>query len=455
MSTIDRLGRAAGRFLNALRSGDTVTPARGITGGPSKESYGVRTVAPDLSLGEISPSTIKAKLMAAEDGDLAAQAELFERMEEKDGELDAHFRTRKNGVLSHPWEIQPADESDAAGEVAVFVQDTLNAIEGFTTALDDLLDAIPKGYSVLEIDWGTTPDEWLPRRLLFRPQRWFEAGADGEVLLLKTGWNETAPLDPYKWVVHRAKARSGTLYRSSLMRACVRAYIVRHYAWKDWVRFAEIYGVPPRVGKLRAEADWDSDEASGLWAALKALGMNAAIMVRDGNEIEALANAATGSGEVFDRLLSAASRELTLAILGQVLTSGGEGGGSYALGQVHNEVRLDLVKADAVALEETINRQLIEPVVLLNFGPGAPMPRLNFVIDEPFDTEALARTVQTLVDAGLEVPAGWAHEKFGIPVPEEGEQILERSRRGGPALPVGGEGPERVAAHNHPPRPFG
>ena len=162
----------------------------------------------------------------------------------------------------------------------------------------------------------------------------------------------------------------------------------------------------------------------GSWAAVRALGMDAAAVVREGNEIQVMDTRAVGEGEIFERILDRASRELTLAILGQTLTSGGEGGGSYALGKVHNQVRWDLIESDALALEETLTRQLLEPIVRLNLGQGAPVPRWRFVLDEPEDMVALAGTVKTLVEAGLPVPRRWAYERFGIPAPSGGEPVL-------------------------------
>ena len=55
--------------------------------------------------------------------------------------------------------------------------------------------------------------------------------------------------------------------------------------------------------------------------------------------------------------------------------------GSYAAGLVHDGVRMDIVRADARALERTVNRDLIRPLVRFNFGPDANLPRLRFIMD--------------------------------------------------------------------------
>ena len=397
---------------------------------------GVRTVVGHLDLDTLTPRAVKRMLLAAEAGDLPAQAELFERMEEKDGELDAHLRTRKAGVARLAYQVHAADRSQRAQEAAEFCRQVVAAIPDLPQAIFDLLDAVPKGFAVQEIEWQTDRRQWLPARLIYRPQRWFRAADEaaaaagpglvlhGEAVAAGRAGGGDAELNPLNFIIHRVKARSGFCARTGLLRSCVRAFIARHFAWKDWLAFAEVYGMPPRIGWLREEVAWDSDEARELWHAVRALGMDAAAVVREGNRIEVLDTRSGGSGEVFERILDRAGRELTLAILGQTLTSGGEQGGSYALGQVHNQVRWDLIEADAVALGRTLTEQLLRPIVQLNLGAGAPVPRWQFDARQPEDLSELAATVKALSEAGLAIPAEWAYAKFGIPKPSEGEAVL-------------------------------
>jgi phage gp29-like protein len=387
------------------------------------QDFGPRSIVGHVDVDTLSPRAIRDMLLEAERGDLASQAELFEKMEEKDGELDAHLRTRKSGVSSLGHEIEPADESRAAAEAAAFCREVLGGLRDMRQAVFDLMDAVPKGFSVLEIEWRTEARRWTPVRFHWRPQRWFRLADDGETLLLREAAGG-AEMNPLNFIVHRVKARSGFCARTGLLRSCVRAFVVRHLSWKDWLAFAEVYGMPPRIGRLREGVPWDSAEARQLWAAVRALGMDAAAVVREGNTIEVMDTRSAGEGEIFERILDRASREMTLAILGQTLTSGGEKGGSYALGKVHNQVRWDLVQSDALALDDTLTRQLIEPLVRLNLGPDAPPPRWRFILEEPEDLAALAGTVKTLAEAGLPSPMRWVYDRFNIPRPAAGEPVL-------------------------------
>ena len=41
-------------------------------------------------------------------------------------------------------------------------------------AVQDILDAVGKGYSVCEIMWDTEGKSWFPSSILWRDPRWFE-----------------------------------------------------------------------------------------------------------------------------------------------------------------------------------------------------------------------------------------------------------------------------------------
>jgi len=392
---------------------------------------GTRRIESELTGINLAPSQIRAWLLQAETGDIAAQCELFEQMEQRDGELDGHLRTRKNAVASLGHEILAADESSEAEAAAEYARDMMDGITGLRNAIFDLLDAVPKGFAVLEVGWETSASEWRPTTLTWRPQRWFTLGDDGYTLFLKgEKYDEQIPLNPLNFIVHSARARSGFLPNWSLLKSCVRPFVMRQYGVKDWLGFVEVYGMPLRAGYLRDGIPWDSDEAKAFKSALASMGMDMSILLREGNKIEFPSVGVTGEGQVFQSILEFAEKEMTKAVLGQLLTSGGEGGGSYALGQVHNQVRGDLTETDARALDETLTQQLIAPIVRLNKGPNAPCPVWQTALAEPEDLPQLATTIKVLSEAGMPVPISWVREKFNIPEPEGDEPVLKPPARG-------------------------
>jgi phage gp29-like protein len=131
-------------------------------------------------------------------------------------------------------------------------------------------------------------------------------------------------------------------------------------------------------------------------------------------------------------------------ILGGTLTSQADGKTSTnALGKVHNDVRLDILAADARQIESTIRRDVLYPIGMLNGLVKDPrrVPRFRFDVQEEEDFKMLADAIPKVVDMGLRVPVAWAREQLRIPAPSEGEEVLEAAA---PAEPPPESGTERT-----------
>ena len=138
---------------------------------------------------------------------------------------------------------------------------------------------------------------------------------------------------------------------------------------------------------------------------------------------------ATKSGNVnfYEALAEFCDKAASKAVLGQTLTTEQGKSGSYSLGKVHDEVRFDILEADAKALGKTINRDLVLPLVYFNFGPQESYPIFKFHLEEPEDLKELSEVVGNLVEAGAGkvIPANWINDKFKIPKPKDDEETLE------------------------------
>ena len=120
------------------------------------------------------------------------------------------------------------------------------------------------------------------------------------------------------------------------------------------------------------------------------------------------------------------------AILGGTLTSQADGKSSTnALGNVHNEVRHDLMVSDAIQLGGTLTRDLVYPLLALNKGgvdDRRRLPRFVFRFDDSEDLGTLAEALPKLVAMGMRIKKEWAHERAGIPQAEDGDEVLGVAR---------------------------
>jgi phage gp29-like protein len=329
----------------------------------------------------LTPRRLTAILREADAGQLTRQMELFSEMEEKDAHLFSCIQTRKLAVSGSEWDVTPAPVA-GGGDVAAFVAEALSGMDNFEEGLVDLLDAVGKGFSVSEIMWEAGSGKVLPRSLKKRPQKRFTFMKKDGVSELPRLLTEAEPVHgvgmvPDKFVVHVYRAGADWPERGGLLRVLAWIYLFKNYALKDWVSFCEVFGMPLRLGVYSPAATKEDREA--LIEAVTQLGSDAAGIISENTRIEFVEAAGKVAGSPYKDIVDLMNREISKAVLGQTLTTEVGEGGSYAAGLVHEGVRSDIVRADARALERTINRDLIRPLVKFNFGPAVTAPRLHFV----------------------------------------------------------------------------
>jgi len=387
----------------------------------------------------LTPVRLARIFKAADQGDVYSQAELFEEMEEKDTHLSAELLKRKNAVNALDFEIVPYEEGlkgaqrrrgkSRPDKVCDFCRDVIYSMPTFEDSLFDLLDAVGKGFAALEIMWDTDGGRAVAAELKWIHQKKLIFTETMHPRLVTDGHPTGEVIPPFKLVYHRHKARSGYDTRAGLLRVCAWMYLFKNYSLKDWVAFSEVFGMPLRLGKYDPGAS--KEDKGALVAAIRSLGSDAAGIISKSTEIEFVQAVKGASGElIYKTLADFCNREMSKVIIGSTLTTDVGDKGSYAASRTHNEVRLDLVKSDAWSLANTLRMQLLRPLVGFNFGWDTPVPWFRFQLQEPEDLKQLSEVYKNLVEMGQPVSAEHVSERFGVPLPEEGETIITPQGRG-------------------------
>lgn len=397
----------------------------------------------------LTPTRLARILEGAEQGDILAQCELFEDMEEKDGHVAAEMGKRRRAVSMLDWDVTPPPGATAAEkEHAARLKDLLPEIPEFEEVLYDITDAVGKGYACLEIEWHRLDGLWLPKAITHRPQGWFQLyrGFRQEIRL-RDNSADGQPLLPFGWITHTHRAKSGYLERAGLFRVLVWPYLFKNYSVADLAEFLEIYGIPLRLGKYPSGAG--EKEKAALLRALVNVGHNAAGIVPSGMEID-FHDAATGDPDAFELMIDWCERTESKVILGATLTSQADrGSNTNALGNVHDEVRKDLRDDDAKKVASTVTRDLLYPIAALNGWAPSLRRAPRFVLDtsEAEDIQGYAEALPALVNIGFRIRRQWAQEQLGIPEPEADDDVLHPA----PAAPAYGPGPAPPARAEPPP----
>lgn len=393
---------------------------------------GVRNVWNQDSIADfLNPTRLADTLERARLGEHHDFLTLAEEMEERDLHYGSVLGTRKRALSGIEPEVEAASDKNQDVTIANDVRENIIDRPFFGDAVEDLLDALGKGYSAVEIDWETSTRQWRLQKLTWRDPRFFRLDeVNGRDLKLITDEVPLGvPLASYRWIIHRPRLKSGLPIRGALARLVAVAYLCKGVALSDWMTFAELFGMPVRVGKYGNNAT--PGEKATLRAAVASLGSDAAAIMPESMMVEFIETSKGQGGDtLYETLCNFLDKQVSKGVLGQTMTT--DDGSSYSQAGVHNEVRKDILLADIRQLENAINAQLIEPFVAFNYGPQDKYPRVNFPVFEPEDTAALVDAVERLVPMGLRVEAKTMADKLGLPEPVEGAELLKPTKAASP-----------------------
>ena len=430
---VDHRGRPIER--NVLK---TEIAGASVTG--LRQAWAYNAVASGLT-----PGTLAGMLRDAANNNAGNYLQLAEEMEERDPHYAAVLGTRKRAVGGLEVGVEAYADDERSQRLADEVRDLIRR-PAFSDLVDDLLDAIGKGYSVAELLWRSRGRQWLPD-YAHRDPRWFQFDRETgrELRLIDSGNHEGEELPPYKFVCHFPRLKTGLPVRGGVARLVAFSYMCKAWTLKDWLAFADVFGMPLRIGKYGPAAT--DEEKATLKTAVANIASDAAAIIPESMQIEFQAVAQTAGGpDMFLKLAEWLDKQVSKAVLGQTMTA--DDGASLSQAQVHNDVRLDIVEADAKQLAATLNRDLVRPFVDLNFGPQDDYPRIYFVTPQPED---LALLSDNLAKLGLRVGQGVIRDKLGLPDPDDGDELLAPAAPGGPPPVATHAALHRAQAHQATP----
>lgn len=430
---------------------------------------------------DFDPDTLGWLLDEGARGNLVLQNELFNTMEDTWERLRANLNKLKKAVCKLPFNLQPWTEkgrepNPSALEKATFVEHVLHnqkaaTWEGqhnFEATIYELLDAVARGVSVLEIDWTVDNGKYVPigtRRvpwtcLGFEPPSQlsgFSSQPSSNALRLfpdrDPNRSKAFASYPNKFLVGVYRAKSGHIAEGAQLRALAHLWLGRILGWEWMTHKAELFGLPIRWATYDPSAPQTQiDQVSDMLANMGTAAWGA---FPAGTELQILNGSqpgVAGSAEPTERLMALADRACDLLFLGQTLTTeeGSAGSGSYALGNVHREVELDLYENYAGYVIDVINNQLIPSIVQLNWGEDTELPFLEVELNRPAKDKQLAERDKLLFhDMALPVSKQWLYDRHKVPAPGPSEDLYRPSPRGEPLEASGEVGP--TPAKSSPP----
>ncbi|HEC12280.1 MAG TPA: DUF935 family protein [Acidiferrobacteraceae bacterium] len=353
---------------------------------------------------------------------------------------DAHvigdIRSVRSGLLSYEWRLQPGGESDADLRAHELCQKVFSRTPYKGMTWSDLIwtfgVAVFRGYTVHEVVWQREDQYLLPYKIVDRPQDRFIFDADNNIRI-KTRSNllQGEELGDYKWLLTRHMAEFRNPYGVALLSSCFWPYTFKHSGFKYFVKFCEKYGLPWAVGKYPSGTEKKDQDA--LADSLATMVEDAVAAIPNDASIELIQASGGGKGSHHETLINICNREMSKALTSQTLATEIQGNGSRAASETHRGREQSVNESDREMIAASLDT-LCHWITELNI-PGALPPKFEFFEEAKVrqDWAGLMEKARKYID----IPRQFAHEKLGIPIPEEGADVISSSSN----QPGGGEFP--------------
>lgn len=378
---------------------------------------------------------------------------VYEDIEEKDDKVGSDLDARKENVLAKSRRVIPASSKRQDVKLAEFTDETLEgyfaesagARLGFDNFLWEALDAVGKGVAIGETLWAEASDRLYIKRVNFKPQHLFSFG-DGPLAAYATGiyanpqtgplrlrpgvmvegWDTSKPLPEKQFFVHTFRPRHGNRWGSPLLRRIYWLSWFKRAGVKQWLRLLE--KGPGTVLSKYPNGAGEDEQAKALLAA-QAVNEEPAVAIPEKFAVEILEHVRQNMGQSFiDLVDDFCNNGIARVIRGQTLTSrGSEGGGSRALGEVHERVEGKKTEVDAKSLMLAVNTQLVWPLVLLNHGPVRQPPVWTIEYEASADQELISKYLKNLWEMKIPISRSYVYTTFPGIEPTGDEDVLSPS----------------------------
>lgn len=348
------------------------------------------------------------------------------------------------------WNVQAADDSPEATEAAEFVQECLDDMDGQWPGdtLAQVLTFLGWGWSCLEMTYkvragmdGTPPSRhddgrigW--KRWALRPQNTrygWEFEGDDPVALIQLNpqnWERyTIPLS--KCLLFRYTSRDNSPEGTTPLRVAYGAWYYKSNLQKIEAVGIErdLAGLP--VMKIPGDDITNNTDvyraAQEIVTGIRNDSQAGVVIASDrdegGNlrqELELLSGGGTRAFDT-DVIVRRYANEVVTAFLANVMRTGQDGIGSYALADVQGGFFQQAIGAHLDTIAQIINEQAIMPLIRYNGFDDKKMPMLTHGDIESADLVRIGQYLVNLSTAGLlaNTPEllAFVHEVAGLPVP--------------------------------------
>lgn len=371
--------------------------------------------------GSRNPSDIYAAMTF----NLAQSMSYYRELEDKDEDVGNALDGLKLSVMERSLSVLPANDKDSlAVDVKEFIEQQLARVN-FDEVLDCILDAPGYGFSVQEMIFDTSEGQAELMDMSDCPQELFLFGERshpqvGPLQLLDNPWmSQGTEVPEQKFIVFSYRKRNRNRMGRPLLKDVFWPSWFKRNIQRLWMQFAE--KGPGTAVVHYNDADSKSERKQAVDIA-QALIDSVAVAVPKGFEFEPemLKIARAQDPKVYQEFFKTMQLSIVRRIQGETLTSFGseDGKGSQAQGRTHADTFETRSVSLAKSVMAVLNDQFVRPLVLWNYGPAAPMPKLSIEIKENEDLTQRLTVDSGLQRMGKQFTPKYVSERYNVPLVE-------------------------------------
>ena len=404
---------------------------------------------------KVDPQQLLGWMLSADQGNWYAKYMIVSRMERVWPKFAKNFHELREAVSRCKYVVVPySDEGEQPTESAKekaklfsrclknFSPNPASDERGFHETLYDLAGAAIIGVSVQEILWKdnaeTESGMYEPKATawVFTPHMSFLSDGTLGVGSYEQYQHWTPgnarPLDPNRFMVAQYQTRSGPSSTFGLAQTLMWWWMATTYA-RDWMfKYAQIFGSPMRWATYQRGAAKATIDA--IERALRDMGYAGYGAFPEGSNLQLIKDSGSAASNPQAQLMQMADTYCDLMVLGQTLSSNSNkesGGGSRALGQVHENTKQERIMGVASWLCSGPLDQLTRAWSRINYGNEDELPTVRVDTTQVEDPVQMATRDQILLGVrGFVMPRQWLHDRHGVPVPKAGDEIVEGAPAG-------------------------
>lgn len=325
-----------------------------------------------------------------------------------DWQVHSVFQQRQLALTACEWSVVAGGDKRADKKAAAWLEETLKHV-GWDDATQGMHYGVFYGFAVAEMIYARDGATVAIDAIKVRDRSRFTFLPSGELrLLTHKDRNLGEPLPEHKfWYFATGADHDDEPYGMGLAHWLYWPVQFKRGNIKFWLIAAEKFGSPTAVGWFPPGTS--SEDRARLLAALKAIQLDSGVILPDGMRAELL-EAKRASGIDYERLCVYLDQAIAKICLGQVMTSEAVGGQYKA--DVQNQVRQELIKADADLLCESFNKGPVRWLTDWNF-PGAAYPRVFRLTEPEEDLIGHADRDRKLFDVGYRPTLAQVIETYG------------------------------------------